>query len=491
MLLRNLQLGLLATALTLFTYQKANAQATTATNSEKRPNIILLLADDMDYADVGLYGGRLTPTPNIDSVAKNGMEFINAYVSCPVCGPSRVGILTGRYQDRIGYVTNHGPKIPENFGLPTTATIVSETLKEAGYKTGMSGKWHLGFKPEMTPNARGFDFFFGHLHGAHDYMPGVQKPGPILKNNEPVTTTKYLTTEIGDEAVSFIKDAGTDPYFLYVPFNAPHNPLQAPKETLEKFAHHYDEYEQVMAAMVYEMDKSIGDILNAVRESGQEENTLIVFYNDNGGARSLKPEANGVLRAGKMTLWEGGIRVPLFMQWKGKIPAGSKFEDMVIGLDLAPTFVAAAGAESDVDYEGANLLPYMLENKEGLPHERLFWRWIDAPNQKAVREGDWKAIQPEDDAAWELYNLKDDIGETNNLAAEHPDNLNDLKAKWREWNKDNKPPLFMDVRIINRRARLAREIAAKAGDLESTAARERVQRRRGNRKSVPAQAQQR
>lgn len=461
----------------------AYAPSTTGTASEKRPNIVLLLADDMDYSDVGLYGGRLTPTPNIDSIAKNGMEFTNAYVTCPVCGPSRVGILTGRYQDRIGYVTNHGPKIPDNFGLPTTATIISETLKEAGYKTGMSGKWHLGFEPDMVPHARGFDMFFGHLHGAHDYMPGVEEPGPIQRNDEIVKTTKYLTTEIGDEAVKFIKDAGDDPYFIYVPFNAPHSPLQAPEETLKKFAHHKDEYDQVMAAMVHEMDKSIGDILNSVRESGEEENTLIVFFNDNGGARSLKPESNGELRAGKMTLWEGGIRVPLFIQWKSKIPAGSKYEKPVIGLDLAPTFVAAAGSRSDVEYEGVNLLPYMLGEITGTPHETLFWRWIDAPNQKAVREGDWKAIEPEDDAPWELYNLAEDIGETNNLAAEHPEKVRELETKWNEWNKDNKPPLFMDVRVINRRARLAREKAAKAADASTTQDKQVQQRRRGNRQN--------
>jgi arylsulfatase A-like enzyme len=459
---------------------------TTGTAASARPNIILILADDMDYADVGLYGGRLTPTPNIDSIAKNGMEFTNAYVSCPVCGPSRVGILTGRYQDRIGYVTNHGPKIPENFGLPTTATIVSETLNQAGYKTGMSGKWHLGFKPDMVPNARGFDFFFGHLHGAHDYMPGVQKPGPILRNNEPVTTTKYLTTEIGDEAVKFIKDAGADPYFLYVPFNAPHSPLQAPEETLKKFAHHKDEYDQVMAAMVYEMDQSIGDILAAVRESGEEENTLIVFFNDNGGARSNRPEANGELRAGKMTLWEGGIRVPLFIQWKGKVPAGSKYERPVIGLDLAPTFVAAANVEAPLDYEGVNLLPHMLGEKADTPHETLYWRWIDAPNQKAVRQGDWKAIQPEDDAAWELYNLADDIGETKNLAAEHPEIVKELKQKWNKWNKDNSPPLFMDVRVLNRRAQLAAEKSAKAADGTSTEPKKRKQGRKARRQNNKA-----
>src|SRR5690606_6311500 len=178
-------------------------------------------------------------------IAQNGMQFSNAYVTCPVCGPSRVGILTGRYQDRIGYVTNHGPKIPENFGLPTSEVLIPEMLKSKNYATGMIGKWHLGFKPDMVPNAQGFDYFFGHLHGAHDYRPGVEKPGPIMRNRETVKTTEWLTTTFGKEAAKFVRDNKDRPYFLYVPFNAPHDPLQASEERLKKFSHIEDEEERL------------------------------------------------------------------------------------------------------------------------------------------------------------------------------------------------------------------------------------------------------
>lgn len=437
---------------------------TTGTESAKRPNIILIVADDMDYTDVDIYGGKLTPTPHISSIAKNGVEATNAYVTCPVCGPSRVAILMGRYQDRIGYVTNHGPKIPENFGLPTTVTLISETLKSAGYDTGMIGKWHLGFKPDMVPNAQGFDYFFGHLHGWHEYTAGSTKPGPIMRNRTPVTTTKYLTREFGDEAAKFIDRHQERPYFLYVPFNAVHGPNQAPEETLERFAHIKDKRDRTMAAMVYELDVAVGQLLDAVKKNGDERNTLIIFTNDNGGVRPNVPEANGDLRGGKGTVYEGGIRVPMLFQWTGTLPAGKKYEKTVSTLDFAPTFVALAGAESTVDYEGVNLMPYLLGKNDGVPNPELYWHFVDAPNQKAVRKGDWKAVQPRDHAPWELYNLSSDAGEKDDIAGENRGKLKKLRHCWREWNSKNAPPMWLDVRIVRRREQLKKEHRAKAND---------------------------
>lgn len=452
---------MLAAAITICT-MAAFAQSTTSTidntattsATKKKPNIVLIVADDMDYADLSITGGRKVETPNIDSIAKNGMQFTNAYVTCPVCGPSRVAILTGIYQDRFGYVTNHGPVIPENFGLPTTATLVSEMLKEAGYSTGMIGKWHLGFKQEMTPNAQGFDYFFGHLPGAHQYIPQGNKPGSIQRNGQPVKTTEYLTTVFGNEAASFIERSKDKPYFLYVPFNAVHGPLQAPEETKKMFENIKNDRDRTMAAMLYEMDKSVGDILKAVRDSGEEQNTIVVFFNDNGGTRGNLPESNGVLRESKGSLYEGGIRVPLFVQWKGTIPAGSKYDKPVISLDITPTFLTAANTTTPSNLEGVNLLPYILSQNQGQPHEALFWKHTDAPNKKAVRKGDWKAIQPSDNAPWELYNLAADIGETKNLAGENSDKVAELRKDWQIWNRDNAPPLFLDSRVIKARERL-------------------------------------
>ncbi len=439
----------------------ASATAQETTSPTSNPNIILIVADDLDYADLSITGEKQFQTPNIDSIANNGVQFTNAYVTCPVCGPSRVGFLTGRYQDRIGYVTNHGPKIPENFGLPTSEVLIPEMLKKADYATGMFGKWHLGFKPDMVPTAQGFDYFFGHLHGAHDYHPGVEKPGPIMRNTEEVKTTKWLTTAVGDEAAKFVRDNKNQHYFMYVPFNAPHSPLQAPEDRLSKFAHITDLDDRKMAAMITEMDDAVGGILKAVRDNGDEENTLIVFFNDNGGARPNHPEANGKFRAGKMTVYEGGIRVPMFMQWKGKIKPGQKYDNMVSGLDLAPTFLDAADTTTSVSLEGVSLLPYISGEKQGKPHEILYWRFIDAPNQNAVRKGDWKAVMPAPGKPWELYNLAEDVGETKNLASENPEKVKELKRDWQQWNKDNIEPLFMDSRIINRRKQLEDEGGAK------------------------------
>lgn len=421
-----------------------------------KPNIILILSDDMDYCDLGVTSGTKTATPNIDSIGKNGVSFSNGYVTCPVCGPSRVGILTGMYQDRTGFVTNHGPKIPENFGLPGTYELLPESLKKAGYATGMIGKWHLGFDEGMTPNDQGFDYYFGHLHGAHDYNPGVEKPGPILRNKSVVKTTKYLTTELGDEASSFVLRANS-PYFLYVAFNAVHDPLQAPDDVRERFKHIPNERDRIMAAMLYEMDNAVGSILKAVRDKGQEDNTIIIFTNDNGGPRGHLPEANGVLRGGKGMVYEGGIRVPMFIQWKGKIAAGSQYSKPVIALDFAPTLLAAANTTSTARLEGKNLLPYISGENAAAPHDKLFWSFVDAPNQKAARSGDWKIVQPRDNAPWELYNLADDIGETKDLAQQHPDIVKSIRSDWQSWNKENVKPLWLDPRIVNKRKQMNSE----------------------------------
>lgn len=435
---------------------RAGSASTTQTSltrpaENQPPNIVLILADDMDYADVALYGGKLTRTPHIDSIASNGVQFTDAYMSCPVCGPSRVGILTGRYQDRIGYVTNHGPKIPENFGLPSSEILLPETLKGAGYATGMVGKWHLGFKPDMVPNAQGFDYFYGHLHGSHDYRPSVEDPGPILRNKTPVKTTQYLTREFGDEAARFIDRHTTVPYFLFVPFNAVHGPLQAPEETLEKFAHIKNQRDRTMAAMVYELDMAVGKILEAVKRSGKNENTIVIFTNDNGGVRGELPESNGKFRGGKASLYEGGIRVPMFIQWPRRITHGTVYTSPVISLDLAPTLASAAQATSTVAYEGVDLLPYLNKTKTGAPHDELFWHFVDAPSQKAVRKNYWKAIQPADGAPWELYDLSKDAGEIHNVADEHESTVTELRKAWQNWSAHNKAPLFMDTRIEKRR----------------------------------------
>jgi len=451
--------GLVITALALCG-PGAIAQAAGETTSNP-VNIILIVADDMDYAGIGATGGNDTQTTNIDSIAKNGALFTQAYVTAPVCGPSRVGILTGRYQDRVGFLTNDGPHIPETFGLPSSEVLIPEMLKRAGYTSGMVGKWHLGFKPDMVPNAQGFDYFYGHLLGAHNYFPDNARPAHIFRNRERVSPTKYLTTVFGEEAAQFIRENKENPYFLYVPFNAVHAPWQAPKGTIKQFAHIEDKLDRTMAAMLYEMDQSVGTILGAVRNNNAEENTLIVFTNDNGGIRGHLPYTNAGMRGGKMDLYEGGIRTPLLMQWKGKIKAGQRFDKVVSTLDLAPTFLAAANTTTTVELDGVNLLPYLSGEKSGAPHEILYWRLIDAPNEKAIRKGDWKAIKPAPEMPWELYNIAVDIRESKNLASEKPELLKQLRDAWNAWNKNNKGPLFMDKRISVRRQERRKQLEAK------------------------------
>lgn len=444
--------ALAALFLIMYVPTGATAQESGSTESltKSQPNIILIVADDLDYGDISLHGGTKTPTPNIDSIAKNGVQFTQAYVTCPVCGPSRVALLTGRYQDRIGFVSNHGPQIPDNFGLPSSEVLIPEMLKQAGYKTGMIGKWHLGFKPDMVPNAQGFDYFFGHLHGAHHYTPGVENPGPILRNTEPVKTTKWLTTAFGEEAARYISENAEGPYFLYVPFNAVHSPLQASPELLQKFAHIPNERNRTMAAMIYEMDEAVGQILSAVKSTGAEENTLVVFFNDNGGVKG-PPGANAPFRGGKATLYEGGIRVPLLMQWPAQLQAGTTYQHPVIAMDLAPTFVAAANATTTAPMEGVNLLPFARGERQGRPHESLFWRFVDVVVHKAVRKEDHKIVKPEPGKPWELYNLAADPGEQNDLASSMPAKVSELAGEWTSWNKDNSEPLFLDSRIVRQR----------------------------------------
>lgn len=422
-------------------------QAQPESSSSDKPNILLIVVDDLGYLDVGLHGGPKTPTPNIDSIAQNGVNFTNGYVSAPICGPSRAGILTGRYQNRFGYVCNHGPVIPENFGLPVSIPILPELLKSGGYKTGMAGKWHLGFKPEMQPQSRGFDSFLGHLHGYHDYKPGSDKPGPILRNGKETSTEEWLTTEIGNEAIRFINDNKDTPWFLYLPFNAVHSPLQAPQNHLKRFEHIENERERKLAAMIYELDETVGRVLQTLRDSGKEDNTVIIFLTDNGGPLNGNPHANGILRDGKGSVYEGGIRVPLFIQWKKALAPGTVYNKPVIALDLAPTILAAAEVKPQSEFDGVNLLPYILSEKSTAPHQSLYWNQFDNPSRHAIRSGDWKAVQPTPDAPWELYNLRADAREEINLAADHPDLVNDLASQWAKWDSHNAEPLFIDSRL--------------------------------------------
>jgi arylsulfatase A-like enzyme len=431
---------------------------------QRQPNIVILLADDLGYADVGFHGLSDLSTPNIDSLAAGGVRFTNGYVSCPYCSPTRAGLLTGRYQERFGHEFNPGgagQKKPAP-GLPLTETTIANRLKAANYKTGLVGKWHLGPDPEQNPTKRGFDSFFGFTGGQHTFFAAQTKD--IYRGTEPVEEKEYLTDAFAREAVSFIDQNKADPFFLYLAFNAVHTPLDVTDDRFQRFAHIEDPQRRKYAAMLTALDEGIGRVLEKLRAEGLEEDTLIFFLSDNGGpvmpTTSINGANNAPLRGSKRTTLEGGVRVPFVAQWKGKLPAGKVYPHPVIQLDILPTALAAAHAPvgDDANLDGVNLIPYLTGENDQKPHETLFWR---LGPQRAIRQGEWKLVQYDVNAdsatdtnragssrgrpevtAPKLYNLIADPGETNDLAAQHPNRVAELDQAWQAWSAQLAEPLW-------------------------------------------------
>jgi arylsulfatase A-like enzyme len=406
-----------------------------------KPNILLIVADDMGYADCSVQGCRDVATPHIDSLAKNGVRFTSGYVSGCVCSPSRVGIVTGRYQQRTGHDANpHG-----DFGLDLKETTFAQRMKAAGYVAGITGKWHLGELKEQMPLARGFDEFYGILpHGI-----AAEKKGsgvPVFRGWDKVETPPDHTVKFGEEAVGFIDRHKSEPWFLYLPFTAVHAPHVAPESYVKKFSHIEDKGRRQLCAMISVMDDRIGTVLAKLRELKLDENTLVFFVSDNGGPNS-RTVHNGPLRGGKWTVWEGGIRVPFLVQWKGGIAPGRVLDTPVIALDFLPTALAAAKVDLSLrernSLDGVNLLPLLEGQTDTLAREALFWRF---GVQYAVRQGDWKLTKASRDMTPALFNLAADIGEKNDLAARQPEKVKQLQALWDTWNAQNIPPRWQDPR---------------------------------------------
>jgi len=413
----------------------------------RKPNIVVILSDDHGFADVGFHGSRDIPTPNLDALARGGVRFTNGYVSGPYCSPTRAGLLTGRYQQRFGHEFNPSG---EDAGLSTSEVTIADRLKAAGYVTGLVGKWHLGGAPQFHPQRRGFDEFFGFLGGAHAYFPG--EGAPIYRGTEVVEEPDYLTDALAREAVAFVERHKEHPFFLYLSFNAVHTPMHATDARLKRFASIKDETRRTYAAMLAAMDEAVGEVTSAIRAAGLEEDTLIVFHADNGGATLLGTTINGSrndpFRGSKRTTLEGGVHVPFVIQWKGSLPAGQVYEQPVIQLDVLPTALAAAGVEIQPDWnlDGVNLLPHLRGEADGPPHDALYWRLGE---QSAIRRGEWKLVRYDQAVDEEgvrsnpregvrvtparLYNLARDPGETNDLAASHPEKVEELLGAWRSW----------------------------------------------------------
>jgi arylsulfatase A-like enzyme len=416
----------------------------------RKPNILVMVGDDMGYADISVHGCKDISTPYIDSLAQNGIRCSNGYVSGTYCSPTRAGLMTGRYQTRFGHEFNPGAAAKpagRAQGLSEKETTLAERLKAAGYTTGLVGKWHLGGAPEYHPMKRGFDEFFGFLGGAHAYFPGKG----ILRSMGGVSEQEYLTDAFGREAVAFIERHQKEPFFLYLAFNAVHMPLQATQKYLDRFPNITDQKRHTYAGMMSAMDDAVGMVLKKLRQKKMEENTLIFFISDNGGP-PVNGSRNTPLAGRKATTWEGGIRVPWLVQWPGKLPGGKVYDQPVIQLDIVPTALAAAGVtpEPGSKLDGVNLLPYFQGKQTGTPHRTLCWRF--GP-QMAIRVGDWKLVQATGSRGKKLFNLKDDIGETKDLSAAHPEKVKELQAAWNEWNKDNVPPLWKPPRAQKKPAK--------------------------------------
>jgi arylsulfatase A-like enzyme len=416
-----------------------------AAEGTKKPNVIVFLSDDVGYAEYGFQGNKEIPTPHIDSIAKNGVRFTSGYVSGPYCSPTRAGLMTGRYQTRFGHEWNEGPateKDGRKFGLPVEEKTIADRMKALGYTTCAIGKWHLGAGPEFVATQRGFDEFYGTVANTPFYKPPRFIDSRKSTTAGPIEDENFYTTDAyGDRAAEWIGEQKGKPYFLYVPFNAQHAPLQAPKKYLGRFPDIQDEKRQLFAAMMSAMDDAVGKVLAKVKELKQEENTLIFFLCDNGGPTQSTTSKNDPLRGFKATTLEGGIRVPFCVQWAGTLPIGKTFDLPVIQLDILPTAVAAAGGKVDPEWklDGVDLLPHLKGATKEPPHAALFWRFGE---QWAVRQGDWKLVVNRIDGVKKpagLYNLKDDIGEANNLAEKEAEKAKELKGEWDKWNAGNIP----------------------------------------------------
>ena len=407
----------------------ASLSAVSATSAQQtppaaaKPNVVLIITDDVGYGDIGSYGALDIKTPNIDSLARDGTKLTDFYAA-PTCTPTRAALITGRYQQRVRLERPINPG-PEDPGLAATGRSLPQLIKNNGYATGLMGKWHLGWKPEFSPNAHGFDYFFGFKGGFIDYYQHTSGEGvdDLFENNTAIKVTGYMTDLITDHSVKFIEQHAREPFFLEVTYNAAHWPFQVPDHPSvapnnARFVQPMDEMTSSRADYVKILeraDQGVGQILETLKRLGLAQNTLVIFTNDNGGEWLSR---NAPLFQRKDTLWDGGIRVPAIARWPGRIPAGKVSSQVGITMDLSVSILAATGTPipPDARLEGINLIP-ILEGRAPSAERTLFWRIANNNRQqRAVRQGDWKLLLDGDDVL--VFNLSKDLGERNDLARE-------------------------------------------------------------------------
>lgn len=483
------------------------------------PRIVIILADDLSIVDTTIYGGTVVSTPNIDSIGEEGVVFSDASCTTAICSPSRASMLTGRYQQRYGfelqphdryarswveylafrYFIDTDPMFPiapspiprrgdlDDQGIPAGEIILSELLQARGYATAAFGKWHLGYDSRFSPIERGFDEHFGFYEAFSLYAPagsesivdtpindfsdlhmwnrGRKGASAIVHNDVEVEEETYLTFKFAELAADYIQENADDPFFLYLPFNAPHTPLQAPAEYNDRFAHIQDPVRRTYSAMIAALDDAVGTVLDAIDEAGIADSTLVVFASDNGGVTYLGVTDNGPFAGGKFTTFQGGVAIPMMMRYPPLIEPGTQYDHPVSLMDIFPTVEAITrwspglgGGETVEDttpfaeerlLDGVNLFPFVLGEIDSDPHDALFWRsWYN----RAVRRGPWKLIVQESGSPdtgetdfFRLYNLESDPYEKTNLAGERPDLLRDLKLMLDDWEADLAEPAWPPV----------------------------------------------
>ncbi len=417
------------------------------------PNVIVIMSDDGGYADIGFSGKRLDKanfaTPHIDAIAGEGVIFDQAYVTASVCSPSRAGMLTGRYQQRFGHEYNL-PVHPEPgdvarySGLNINELTLADHLRAGGYTTGLIGKWHLGLAPQFHPNERGFDFFYGLLGGGRSYWENDQQDTDyrrIYRNQRAEPYRGYLTDRLGDEAIRFVHENKSQPFFLFLSHTAVHAPMEAKPQHLEAMAHIENKQRRTLAAMTLALDDSVGELMSTLDELSLRDNTLVIFLNDNGGPSDYNWSSNLPLMGVKGTLAEGGIRVPFTIRWPNKFKAGSSYHHPISALDIVPTVLAATGVakQGELALDGVNLLPYLHEKQNNIPHPTLYWRRAAFA---AIRHKDHKLIRFPDRPAV-LYNMVADPFEAVDLAPQQPALVAQLMKKLFAWENQLQAPLFL------------------------------------------------
>ena len=456
---------------------------------ERRPNIVLILADDLGIGDVGIYRNGPIQTPNIDALAQSGVKFEQAYVTHPVCSPSRAGLISGLYQQRHGWEFNAAQR-DKKYGMSAEVSTIADALLTQGYETALIGKWHLGHQAKHHPNNRGFKEFFGVLDGGTTYInsslpgssyssinsnveqaPPTKRPNSIYRNFKEIEVEEYITDVFTSESVDFIHRAQDKPFFLFLSHITPHTPLQSIDKYTLRYSHIDDQRSKIYASMVSSLDDSVGTIVQTLKDLGLSDNTLVVFASDNGCAGYIEGAcSNYPFRGHKRFHHEGGIRIPLIMSWPSALPKSTTYKDPVITLDFHATFQAAAGSTVSSTTDSINLLPYITGNQNSSPHEYLYWR--SGPTV-AIRDERWKLIRYNNSpltandlrkdgrleppaSGWSnespdgqltmLYDLKSDPSESNNLANTHPEIVKRLETAHQQWALTLARPIIPGIR---------------------------------------------